>query len=134
MKKYFLVVNLFLFSIFSLAQNNEKSIPEKLVQQQLIAYNTRNIDAFLESYSDDVELYMFPNQLLGKGKDFMRKDYAEMFKNTPNLHCDIKNRTILGNTIIDHEVVSGFGPNHLEAIVIYEIKNDKIAKVYFIQK
>lgn len=134
MKKYFLVVNLFLFSIFSLAQNNEKFIPEKLVQQQLIAYNTRNIDAFLEPYSDDVELYMFPNQLLGKGKDFMRKDYAEMFKNTPNLHCDIKNRTILGNTIIDHEVVSDFGPNHLEAIAIYEIKNDKIAKVYFIQK
>ena len=134
MKKYFLVVNLFLFSIFSLAQNNEKSIPEKLVQQQLIAYNTRNIDTFLEPYSDDVELYMFPNQLLGKGKNFMRKDYAEMFKNTPNLHCDIKNRTVLGNTVIDHEVVSGFGSNHLESIAIYEIKNDKIAKVYFIQK
>ena len=134
MKKYFLVVNLFLFSIFSLAQNNEKSIPEKLVQQQLIAYNARNIEAFLEPYSDDVELYMFPNQLLGKGKDFMRKDYAEMFKNTPNLHCDIKNRTVLGNTVIDHEVVSGFGSNHLETIAIYEIKNDKIAKVYFIQK
>ena len=134
MKKYFLVVNLFLFSIFSLAQNNEKSIPEKLVQQQLIAYNARNIEAFLEPYSDDVELYMFPNQLLGKGKNFMRKDYAEMFKNTPNLHCDIKNRTVLGNTVIDHEVVSGFGSTHLEAIAIYEIKNDKIAKVYFIQK
>ena len=38
----------------------------------------------------------------------MRKDYAEMFKNTPNLYCDIKNRTVLGNTVIDHEVVSGF--------------------------
>ena len=134
MKKYFLVVNLFLFSIFSLAQNNEKSIPEKLVQQQLIAYNARNIDAFLEPYSEDIELYMFPNQLLGKGKGFMRKDYAEMFKNTPNLHCDIKNRTVLGNTVIDHEVVSGFGSNHLETIAIYEIKNDKITKVYFIQK
>ena len=134
MKKYFLVVNLFLFSIFSLAQNNEKSIPEKLVQQQLIAYNARNIDAFLEPYSDDIELYMFPNQLLGKGKNFMRKDYAEMFKNTPNLHCDIKNRTVLGNTVIDHEVVSGFGPNHLEENPIYELKNDETAKVYFIRK
>lgn len=134
MKKNVFIVILFLLSISSLAQNNEKITPEKLVQQQLIAYNSRNIDAFLEPYSDDVELYMFPNQLLGKGKDFMRKDYAEMFKNTPNLHCDIKNRTILGNTVIDHEIVSGFGPNNLEAIAIYEIKNDKIAKVYFIQK
>ena len=134
MRKNVFIVILLLFSLCSFAQNNEKSTPEKLVQQQLIAYNARNIDAFLEPYSDDVELYMFPNQLLGKGKGFMRKDYAEMFKNTPNLHCDIKNRTVLGNTVIDHEVVSGFGSNHLEAIAIYEIKNDKIAKVYFIQK
>lgn len=134
MRKNVFIVILLLFSLCSFAQNIEKSIPEKLVQQQLIAYNARNIDAFLEPYSDDVELYMFPNQLIGKGKDFMKKDYAEMFKNTPNLHCDIKNRTILGNTVIDHEIVSGFGPNHLEAIAIYEIKNDKIAKVYFIQK
>ena len=57
-----------------------------------------------------------------------------MFNFSSYLHCDIKNRTVLGNTVIDHEVVSGFGSNHLEAIAIYEIKNDKIAKVYFIQK
>lgn len=134
MRKNVFIVILLLSSLCSFAQNNEKSTPEKLVQQQLIAYNARNIDAFLEPYSDDVELYMFPNQLIGKGKDYMRKDYSVMFKDTPNLHCDIKNRTILGNTVIDHEIVSGFGPSHLEAIAIYEIKNDKIAKVYFIQK
>lgn len=133
MKKSLLVPSFLFISIFSLAQNTILT-PEKLVEQQLAAYNTRNIDAFLEPYSEDVELYIFPNQLIGKGKVFMRKDYAEMFKKRPNLHCEIKNRTILGNKVIDHEIISGFGTQALEAVAIYEIREDKISKVYFIEK
>ena len=36
--------------------------PLLLVQQQLNAYNERNIDAFVAPYSDDAELYQFPGQ------------------------------------------------------------------------
>ena len=50
--------------------------PEMLVQQQLNAYNARGIDAFLAPYADDVELYQFPDKLIGKGKDAMRKAYT----------------------------------------------------------
>ena len=133
MKKYFILIIIFSCFTKSFSQKFEKLTPESLVNQQLVAYNARDIDAFLSPYSDDVELYAFPDKLIGKGKDLMRKQYSEMFKNITNLHCEIKNRTILGNTIIDHEVVTGFGPQKLEAIAIYEVKNDKIIKVYFIQ-
>ncbi len=44
-----------------------------LVQKQVNGYNARNIDAFLEPYSEEIELYMFPNQLISKGKEAMRK-------------------------------------------------------------
>lgn len=104
-----------------------------LVQRQLNAYNARNIDAFLEPYADDVELYNFPGKLLGKGKDSMRKDYEKMFNSLPDLHCEIKERIIQGNTIIDNERITGAGPNVFEATSIYEIENNKISKVYFIQ-
>lgn len=108
--------------------------PETLVQQQLNAYNARNIDAFLEPYSDNVELYNFPDKLLGKGKEIMRQQYGEMFSQLPNLHCEIKKRIINGNTIIDHESISGIGqPKNAEAIAIYKIENNKIVKVYFIE-
>lgn len=104
-----------------------------LVQRQLNAYNARNIDAFLEPYADDVALYMFPDKLMAKGKENMRKEYDEMFKKLPGLHCEIKERIIQGNIIIDKESVSGVGKTKLEATAIYHIENNKITKVYFIQ-
>ncbi|OPC59139.1 amidohydrolase [Elizabethkingia miricola] len=108
--------------------------PELLVQQQLNAYNARNIEAFLEPYSDDVEIYTFPNTLISKGKDEMRKSYTQMFAKMPNLHCELKGRIIQGNIVIDRESVSGMISNtKVEATAVYEIKNHKIIKVYFIR-
>ena len=110
---------------------NETSIA--LVQRQLNAYNARNIEAFLEPYSDDVELFNFPDKLILKGKDEMRKGYEGFFRNTPELHCEIKSRSIQGNYIIDKESVSGIGKIKLEATAIYYISTGKIQKVYFIE-
>src|SRR5690606_26342169 len=45
--------------------------PEDLAQRQLNAYNLRNIDAFLEPYAEDVEVYQYPNTLQFKGKETM---------------------------------------------------------------
>ncbi len=103
-----------------------------LVQRQLNAYNARNIEAFLEPYADDVELYEYPDKLLSKGKDAMRKDYA-FFNVIPDLHCEITQRIIQGNIIIDKESVLGFGTKPVEATAIYHIDGGKIKKVYFIQ-
>jgi imidazolonepropionase-like amidohydrolase len=106
--------------------------PEYLVQQQLNAYNAHDLEAFLEPYAEDVELYEFPGKLLMKGKDNMRKDYAFLTK-VPKLYCKIQKRIIQDNMVIDHEEVSGFGPKPMYAVAIYIIENGKIAKVYFKQ-
>ncbi len=106
--------------------------PEYLVQQQLNAYNAHNLDAFLEPYAEDVELYEFPGKLIMKGKDAMRKDY-EFLTKVPKLYCKVQKRIIQGNMVIDHEEVSGFGPKPLYAVAIYVIEFGKISKVYFKQ-
>ena len=119
------------------AQNdtNKEVTPEILVQQQLDGYNARDIDAFLLPYSDDIELYDFPNNLSGKGKENMRKNYQSFFESVPDLHCELVNRMVMGNTVIDQERVTGFKDGYiLEAIAIYKIVDDKIAKVFFIRK
>jgi hypothetical protein len=106
---------------------------EKLAQQQLDAYNARNIDAFLIPYSDSVVIYSFNGQLLMKGKVQMRKGYESMFQKITNLHCQLVNRIVQGNTVIDQERVTGFGPQPLQAIAIYTIEKGKIQTVHFIQ-
>lgn len=106
--------------------------PADLAQRQLNAYNQRNIEAFLEPYADDVEIYSHPNTLISKGKEAMRNTYKTMFERTPNLHCELENRIVQGNVVIDKERVQ-FGRSIVEAIAIYHIENGKIKKVYFIQ-
>lgn len=132
MRKLFLLITFFSITQFVTAQ--EKSIAEKLVDEQLNGYNKRDIDAFLQPYSDSVELYAFPNTFLYKGKDIMRKEYAEMFTNTPNLYCTIKSRIVLGNKVVDEEsVLFNKTKPPFRAVAIYVIENNKIAKVYFMQ-
>jgi len=108
-----------------------KDTPADLAQRQLNAYNFRNIDAFLEPYADDVEIYNYPDKLQFKGKETMRKEYSEMFEKIPNLHCELVERIVQGNIVIDKERVQ-FGDTFVEAVAIYHIDNGKIKKVYFI--
>ncbi|TVP45245.1 MAG: steroid delta-isomerase [Mongoliibacter sp.] len=120
---------------FSQAQDGIEEIAEKLAQEQLDAYNNRDIDAFLAPYAENVKIFNFPNDLQYEGKDNMRERYKNMFANSPDLHCKLVNRMVMGNTVIDQEeVVRRKGDSKIHAIAIYKIKNDKIAEVYFISK
>ncbi|HZI53004.1 MAG TPA: SgcJ/EcaC family oxidoreductase, partial [Chitinophagaceae bacterium] len=106
--------------------------PEAVVQRQINAYNAHNIEAFLNTYADDIELYDFHSNRPDKGKEAMRKNYEAMFKQTPNLYCEIEKRIVMGNKIIDKEKVRA-GNNIIHAVAVYEVEKGKIKKVTFIQ-
>lgn len=105
--------------------------PRHIVKKQLEAYNNRDIEAFLATYSDDVKVYRYPDQLNYVGKENMRKSYGSFFEKTKNLHCKILNRIVRGNKVIDEEYVTING-NHFKAVAIYEVTNGKISAVRFI--
>ena len=118
-------------SIYSFGQESAVT-PESLVQEQVDGYNARDIDAFLAPYSDSVKIYNFPRELTMEGKQSMVKVYNELFKGVPDLHCEITNRIVQGNMVIDHETVTGFPDGVIiKALAIYEVEGDKITKVYF---
>ncbi|MGB6150450.1 MAG: nuclear transport factor 2 family protein [Pricia sp.] len=106
---------------------------EAIVQNQLNAYNNRDIDDFLNTYSENVQVFNFPNELRYKGRTKMREQYADFFENTPDLHCEIKNRIIIGNKVIDEEYITANG-TYFSAVAIYEVENGKIAKVTFLRE
>lgn len=103
---------------------------EQLVQQQLNAYNAHDLDAFLEPYADDIEVYDFPDKLLSRGKEQMRKNYL-FITQTPKLYCRLRNRVVQSNMVIDHEEVWFGDPKPVHAVAIYIIEKGKIARVYF---
>jgi len=110
-----------------------KETPAALVQRQLNAYNARNIEAFMEPYADDIEFYDYPDKLLGKGKDALRKVYSAVFNKFTALHCELKGRMVQGSVVIDNEKVAGIGKGVINGIVIYNIENNKIKKVYIVE-
>ena len=103
------------------------------VQQQLAAYNNRNIDAFAAAFSDTVKVYRQPGVLNYQGREELRKRYGQMFANTPGLHCEVVNRIVAGNVVIDHEKVRrSKGQPRFDAIAVYRVQNNEIVEVTFI--
>lgn len=105
--------------------------PAELIQRQLNAYNFRNLEGFLDTYADNVEIYTFPDKLDYKGKEKMRQVYGDMFAKLPDLHCELSKRIVQGNFVIDKELVQ-FTDKIIEGTAIYHIENGKIDKVYFV--
>lgn len=106
-----------------------------LVKEQLVAYNKRDIDGFLEPYSEEVKIYKYPNTFRYEGKKKMRDRYGKYFQSYSEIDCVIVSRTVLGNVVIDHERVTrtmGKQTSVSEAIAIYTIENGKISEVRFI--
>jgi hypothetical protein len=116
------------------ARSKEESSPLQVVQAQVDAYNRGDIDAFLNTYAPEVNLYNFPDELRSSGLASMREIYAKLFEKAPQLHASITNRITQGNYVIDQEVVTGFpGAKELTAVAIYEVKDGKIVNVWFLR-
>ncbi len=110
--------------------------PETIVQNQLEAYNARDLDKFLSCFAPDIELFNFKEQTpFVQGMEKLRSVYKEVFDSSPKLHATLDNRMVFGDKIIDYEKVTGRkGIDFLEVIVIYEVANLLINRVTYIRK
>jgi hypothetical protein len=103
------------------------------VEQQLSAYNARDIDAFMQWWADDCEYYEFPSRLLARGASEIRERHVTRFKE-PNLFGRLIHRAVVGNIVVDQECVTRTfpdGPGEIEVLAIYEVVNGKIARAWF---
>lgn len=106
--------------------------PVLVVQQQLDAYNNRDLEGFLATYAENVQIYNYPNELSTEGIKAIRSSYGEFFEKTEDLHCEVKNRIHIGNIIIDEELITANGRT-FKAVAIYEVVNERIERVTFLR-
>jgi len=107
--------------------------PEALAQRQLDAYNARDLEAFCAPYSDDIQIVGLDGKEQARGKEAFKDRYRDRFQKLPQLHCQLVKRMVVGNYVLDEEAVTGTGGDPVHAVVIYEVKNGKIAVVRFIR-
>lgn len=113
--------------------NSIDQSPQAVVQRQLDAYNARNLDALVATYAPDAEQYALHGALLAKGHEAMRQRFAERFRE-PDLHARLITRTLMGDVIADHEIITRSFPEGLgtlEMLCLYEVKDGLIRKATF---
>ena len=125
---------LFLLCILGISVfgQNKASVLEKIAIQQNSAYNDHDLDEYLSFFSQDVEIYNFPNELKSRGKGALEEFYAQMFVQLPDLSWDSKKTIVMGNKLIDHATIT-FQKEKAptEIVALYEFESLKIKKVFF---
>jgi hypothetical protein len=108
--------------------------PEAVVQRQLDAFNARDVEALLATYAADAELFEHPAKLLARGAAALGERFTARFQE-PNLHAALQKRIVMGNFVVDHEIVTRTfpeGPGTLELVMIYEVNAGRIARSWSI--
>ena len=106
-----------------------------LVHRQLDAYNAHDLEAFIATYSPEIEIFDISNASTAQmtGLEGMRAVYGEMFSTMPNLRCDLGNRIADGAFVVDHEICAMGEPGDPpeRAIAIYQVEDNLIRRVWF---
>jgi hypothetical protein len=106
--------------------------PTEIVQRQLEAYNTHDLDRFAACFSDDVLIFRMPTEAPSTvGKAALRAFYAEHRFSIPSLRAELLNRIALGDKIADHERIHGLEERPVEVMAVYQVSEDAISNVWF---
>ena len=106
--------------------------PVDIVQRQLDAYNARDLERFVATYSDKIQIFRVPSaEPIVSNKRELAELYSSRVFSATSLRAEILNRIVLGNKVIDHERVSGLRDRPFEAVAVYEVGNGLIERVWF---
>ncbi len=105
--------------------------PSDLVQEQLDAYNARDLHRFLAVYSDDIRLYrgLIESPVIS-GKAALAEFYRAKRFCIPTLRAELLSRQASGCIVVDHERVSGLAAQPVEALLVFRISGSSISEVW----
>jgi hypothetical protein len=107
--------------------------PLQCVELQFDAYNNRDLPRFLSAFSDNVRSYRLPDMtLLLDGKAAYGDFYASQRFVHAGLRAELLNRMVIGNKVIDHELIHGLGPEPVETAVMFVVEEGLISTVFAI--
>jgi len=110
-----------------------EATPLSIVNERMRAYNEHDIESFLKVYSEEIQVFTYPNKPLGeKGKEHLKNIFEPMFKEK-NVSVVIHEQIAQGKYIINHETVTYAGKAQ-KYVSIYEVEGGLIKSVQFIRE
>lgn len=117
--------------------NTMSQSADQIVQQQLEAYNARNVDEFMAVFHQDIEIWTLGSESPSAvGWEKVKAIYQELFEQSPELHSKLLNRSVIGNRVIDYERISGRkgSKEDLFLVMIYEVEEGKIRRAWAVRE
>jgi hypothetical protein len=102
----------------------------EVVEQQLAAYNSHDIDAFAATYAEDVVVNRRDGSRLA-GRQALRATYAGLFAEG-RCRAEILGRLEEGDWVVDHELAHGVREEPIRVLVAYRVREGLIDRVDFL--
>src|SRR6187551_3485482 len=93
------------FAFLSAQSQNGSPTPLEIVNKRMDFYNQHNFIEFIKLYSPDVEIYTYPDKLLGTGTDNITSIFKPKFI-AKSIQVEIISQMYNGSHVINHEIVS----------------------------
>ncbi|MDM4722387.1 nuclear transport factor 2 family protein [Micromonospora sp. WMMA1363] len=103
--------------------------PVAVVERQLDAYNSHDLQAFVNTYAVDVRIDRRDGSRI-TGREALRDAYADQFS-AGRCRAEIIARMTEGDWVIDHEVAHGLADEPIRVLVAYRVHDGLINRVHF---
>jgi hypothetical protein len=106
---------------------------ETVAQRRIDAYNSRNLESLASLYSADARIFEPPDRLRDSGLDQIRQTYSRRFSSPDWSKLESSHRMVEGPFVVERETESGPENRPRTAIVISEIRDGKIVRVWILR-
>ncbi|MDY8136070.1 hypothetical protein [Aquimarina sp. 2201CG5-10] len=114
------------------SQNYSDLTPLEVVNKRMSYFNDHNYDEFIKLYNTNVEVYTYPDKMMGKGSDRLASIFKTDFENK-SVSVKIVNQMDNGPYVINHEIVTNDGKEK-KYISIYKVEQGLISSVSFVRE
>jgi hypothetical protein len=103
------------------------------VDEHVLAYNDRDLERFVACFSIDCVIEDAQGTLLVRGHAELRNRFAQVFDQSPDLHCQILHRTQVGEYVVDEEHITGRVGGEQHGVVVSHVSGGVIDHQRFIR-
>jgi hypothetical protein len=107
--------------------------PESVAQSRIEAYNRHDLEGIAALYAQDARVFDPPDRLRDSGIEQIRQTYARRFSSAPRTRLAVAQRMTEGTFVVEREMETGGDGRSASAIVISEIRDGKIVRVWILR-
>ena len=113
-----------------------RDTPAAVVKRQFDTYNRQDIDAYMDCFSPDIEMFVFGQAApFLSGSEAVRAFYRNKRFNIPGLQAELLNEIVLGDMVVYLEKLVGLTPDRegVTAIAVHQVADGRIRRMWFIR-